>query len=361
MLPLIYLTGTPYQQGRQHAEVLREQIAHNLEVYFDCFEHEGKLTRSEVLQRAKQYGEAIATQNSHYYSAMVGVAAGAERTLAEIVALNIRYEILYYQNLEQHQDRRQKPDGCTAFAVAPQISVNGHLLLGDNWDWISRVLGAVLHTTEADGLRTLAFTEAGVVGGKIGLNSAGLGLAINGITSIHDDWKRLEKPFHVRCYEILRQRTFEDAMAVVTESNRACSANFLIAQTPDHIINIEAAPDVAYCTGVANNYLVHSNHFVSPKGAAHEPKTEDHHSSCHRYDRLHELLGSQIPITMAAIAGYLRDHTNHPEAICYHGEPVSPPEEEYSTVTSIIMDLNEQVMYLTDGLPCQNEYEAYEL
>ena len=35
---------------------------------------------------------------------------------------------------------------------------------------------------------TLAFTEAGIFGGKIGLNSAGLGLAINGITTVDDDW-----------------------------------------------------------------------------------------------------------------------------------------------------------------------------
>ena len=361
MLPLVHLTGTPYEQGRQHGDALRSQIAHNLRLYFNCFEHEGKLGRAEVLRRAQRYGEAIATQNRDYYYAMVGVAVGAGRTLPEIVALNIRYEILYYQNLENHRNQVNQPDGCTAFAVAPQISANGHLLIGDNWDWLSRVLGAVLHTTEPNGLQTLAFTEAGVVGGKIGLNTAGLGLAINGITSIHDDWKRLEKPFHVRCYEILRQQSFEDAIAVITQSNRACSANFLIAQTPLSVMDIEAAPDTVYCLGLTNGVLVHSNHFVDLDGALYDPQTEDHYSSYHRYTRMKELLGSQQPISLADIQKYLRDHTNHPEAICYHGQPTLPPEEPYSTVSSIIMDLNEQVMYLTDGLPCENEYQTYRL
>ena len=36
----------------------------------------------------------------------------------------------------------------------------------------------MLHTLEPGGLETLSFTEAGIVGGKIGLNSLGLGLTI---------------------------------------------------------------------------------------------------------------------------------------------------------------------------------------
>ncbi|MFL5805078.1 MAG: hypothetical protein ACJ8CR_25455 [Roseiflexaceae bacterium] len=29
-LPIVYLQGTPYEQGRQHGAALRERIAHNL-------------------------------------------------------------------------------------------------------------------------------------------------------------------------------------------------------------------------------------------------------------------------------------------------------------------------------------------
>jgi isopenicillin-N N-acyltransferase-like protein len=44
----------------------------------------------------------------------------------------------------------------------------------------SRSAGAVLHTTDDDSFETLAYTESGIVGAKIGLNTAGLGLCING-------------------------------------------------------------------------------------------------------------------------------------------------------------------------------------
>src|SRR5207248_6340613 len=158
-----------------------------------------------------------------------------------------------------------EPDGCTSFGVLPEAAANGHLLLGENWDWIPEVLGAVLHTREPDGLETLSFTEAGIVGGKIGLNSSGLGLAINGLLSTADDWSRLQSPFHLRCFDILRQRSFEAAKAIVTSTPRACSTNFLIAQTPDHVVDVEAAPESVRELGAIGGCAVHANHFLDPE------------------------------------------------------------------------------------------------
>ena len=192
-LPVLNLSGTPYEQGVQHGCELREHIAHNIQVYFERFEGQGGISRQEVVARSAKYGEAIAIQNPDYFASLRGVADGSGFSLDHLLALNVRYEILYYQ-----LSAKAMADGCTAFAVLPAASANGHLLMGQNWDWIPQVQGAVLHTTETNGLETISFTEAGIVGGKIGLNSAGLGLAVNGLHSTEDDWSRLSKPFHVR-------------------------------------------------------------------------------------------------------------------------------------------------------------------
>src|SRR5207248_4331350 len=123
------------------------------------------------------------------------------------------------------------PDGCTSFALLPSQTVNGHVLIGENWDWIPEVQGALLHSHDSESdLETLTFTEAGIVGVKIGLNSTGLGLAINGLLTTVDDWSRPVKPFHLRCYEILRCRTVSAASNVVRGQPRACSTNFVLAQ-----------------------------------------------------------------------------------------------------------------------------------
>ncbi|MDQ3810121.1 MAG: C45 family autoproteolytic acyltransferase/hydrolase, partial [Chloroflexota bacterium] len=194
VLPVLHLEGQPYDQGRQHGLALGDRIVDNLDLYFERFEREGRISASEAWRRAEHHLPGF--EGHPYLDAMRGVADGAGQDLVDILALNLRYELLYFQF-----GYNAMVDGCTSFGIQPEAAANGHLLLGQNWDWIPGVRGAVLHTLEADGLETLSFTEAGIVGGKIGLNSAGLGLAINGLLSSVDDWSRREPPFHLRCYE----------------------------------------------------------------------------------------------------------------------------------------------------------------
>ena len=91
---------------------------------------------------------------------MRGVADGSGFAPDDIAALQVRYEILYYQF--GHNALSEDVDGCTAFAVLPEASTNGHLLVGQNWDWIPQVQGAVLHATDPErDWKRWPFTEAG--------------------------------------------------------------------------------------------------------------------------------------------------------------------------------------------------------
>ena len=371
-LPVLHLSGTPYEQGLQHGRQLQKRIAHNLDVYFDRFLREGGVSREEVLARARRYAVAIAAQNGAYHEGMRGIAAGSGAAFEEIVALNVRYEILYYQYaVNALQNQISPTDGCTAFALNPVVTDNGHLVIGQNWDWIPDVQGAIVYATPGDvpgsGGRTppqtLAFTEAGILGGKIGLNTAGLGLVINGITSMSDDWARLDKPFHLRCYEILQQHTLADAVAVVTEGGRACSANYLVAQRPDRAVNLEAAPAVVNQIGWKEDVIVHANHFVDPEGiGVEEPRDDDYRRwSCRRQERLETLLRQKQPVSVGDLQQYLRDHETPPRTICRHEDPAAPIDEQYRTVTSIIIDLDESALHITDGPPCANAYQTLHL
>jgi isopenicillin-N N-acyltransferase like protein len=354
-LPVLHLDGTAYDQGLQHGRALRDRIAANLEVYFDRFLTEGQLPKDEARTRAQRYQPVL---DSHpYWDGMRGIADGSGQFLLDILVLNMRYELLYFQ-----YGFCAMVDGCTAFAVLPEASQNRHLLLGQNWDWIPQVQGAVVHTVEPDGLETLSFTEAGIVGGKIGLNSAGLGLAINGLLSTADDWSRLQPPFHLRCYEILRSRTFEPAVRIVTDQPRACSTNFLIAETPARVLDVEAAPQTVRRLSASEGYAVHTNHFLDPALLeVEEPPSERRPHSYHRQSRMQALLDARRPVAVADLEVALRDHDDHPDGICRHENAEDPPEEQYITLTSVIMDLEERSLRLTDGPPCEHLYEGYSL
>jgi isopenicillin-N N-acyltransferase-like protein len=288
---------------------------------------------------------------------MRGIADGSGHDPRDVLVLNMRYELMYFQF-----GVRAMVDGCTSFAVLPSASANGHLLLGQNWDWIPGVKGAVVHTVEPDRLETLSFTEAGIVGGKIGLNSTGLGLAINGLLTTSDDWSRLQAPFHLRCYDILRSVDFEAARQLVTGTPRSCSTNFLLAQTPDRVVDLEAAPDTLRELSAVNGCAVHANHFLDANLlAVTEPPFEWRPGSYHRQARMQDLLDARRPVAVGDLESALRDHDNYPDSICRHEEPEKHLADQCITVTSAVMDLDERSLRLTDGPPCEHTYEAYSI
>lgn len=369
-LPFVHLTGTPYEQGVTHGRELKARVAHNLDVYFDRFLREVGLDRPTVRGIAARYAEAISKQNPNYYAGMQGVATGGGFDLLDVAALNVRYEILYYQFGKlaiaqaeaRHLAGEAMADGCTAFAALPEATADGHLLVGQNWDWIPEVQGAIVRTTDADGFETLGFTESGIVGTKIGLNTAGVGLAINGMTAMNDDWSRLAKPFHVRCYEILRARTHADAVKVVTGEDRSCSTNFLIAQAPDQVVDVEAAPDKFGLLTCKDGCLTHANHFVDPASiGVEEAPSERREFSRMREHRLRDLLLARRPLTAFKIQEALKDTDNDPFGICRHRDLTMPPEEHYITVTAVVMDLHTRTLHLTDGPPDQAPYQTVSL
>lgn len=366
-LPFIELFDpTPHAQGVRHGRELQARVSHNVGMYFERFAREVGLDKSDVLDIAARYADAIKTQNADYYAGMQGVADGAGFPFLEIVALNVRYEILYYQfgkiALAAAAKAESPGDGCTAFALLPEATDSGHLIMGQNWDWIPETQGAVLHTRDADGWETLGYTEAGIVGTKIGINSSGVGLAINGMTTVTDDWARLAKPFHVRCYEILRARNFDDAVKVVTSEARSCSTNFLIAQAPNRVVDVEAAPDKIGMISCVAGCLTHANHFVDPASlGVEEAPNERRVFSRNRQARLRELLMARLPATVDGIADALRDTQDDPFGICRHRNPLETPENHYTTVTAVIMDLETRTLHLTDGAPDDVPFQTFAL
>lgn len=364
-LLIVDLEGIPYDAGREHGRRARPLIEENLRIYFDRFQREAKLAPAEVRARALRYLPVIDGTAPAYGEAMRGVSDGAHMPLADIAVLNARYEILYsqYSTINQAQAAKLSVDGCTAFAVTPDASADGHLWLGQNWDWFPQVRGVMLRVRQPGGLTVAAFTEAGIVGGKIGMNSAGLGLVINGLLSSRDDWSRLRTPFHVRTWRILHAHALDDAVNVITGEERSCSANFLLGQANGaaRVVNIEAAPEAACTLEPVAGLLAHANHFVDPDALqVWQPLAEEKTSTYRRARRMHELLlrgKERQELHAAGLMAMLRDHGGHPDSVCRHPNPALPEEERVETVVSVLEDLTARRMYIAAGTPCTTDYQ----
>src|SRR6267143_5584726 len=369
-LPVLNLKGSPYQIGYKHGKKARLEIEHNLEVYFHRFKSETELSHDVAIGRAAKFLEVINKASPEYAKTMKGVADGSGQEILDITALNVRYELMYSQFSKIGLKPVPRTFGCTAFATLPAAVENGHLMMAQNWDWIPEVKGIFLKVRNENGPDVLSFTEAGVVGGKIGLNSEGLGLLINGIVSSKDDWARLKKPFHVRCWEILRSKTLRKAGRIVSQSEPNCSANFILGQQKKtgkgKVIDIESAPEAVCEIEPERGAVAHTNHFSNPKIlGVKQVVDEERLSTLQRYKRIQRLLDRTVragkKLSLASAQSMLRDHYGKPESVCRHSNLKLPEYERYETVVSMIMDLPSRKLWAAMGSPCSTEYSLIKL
>lgn len=369
-LPVLTLKGSPHQIGYKHGKKARLEIERNLDVYFRRFKSETELSHEVAISRAAKFLDVINKVSPEYAETMKGVAAGSGQEILDITALNVRYELMYSQFSKIGLKPVQKTFGCTAFAALPTAVENGHLMMAQNWDWIPEVKGLFLKVRNENGPDVLSFTEAGVVGGKIGLNSEGVGLLINGIVSSNDDWARLKKPFHVRCWEILRSKTLGRAVKVIAQGQRNCSANFILGQQKSvglgKVVDIESAPEAVCELGPDRGALAHTNHFSNPrKLGVRQVLDEERLSTLQRYRRIQKLLNRTVrggqKLNLATAQNMLRDHYGKPESVCRHSNLKLPEYERYETVVSVVMDLYSRKLWATVGSPCTAEYQSHKL
>jgi len=96
-LPTLTLKGSPYQIGYKHGSKARQEIEHNLEIYFHRFKSETELSHDVAVSRAAKFLEVINKASPEYAVTMKGVAAGSNQEILDITALNVRYELMYSQ------------------------------------------------------------------------------------------------------------------------------------------------------------------------------------------------------------------------------------------------------------------------
>lgn len=374
-LTVLELGEDPRERGEIHGREMRGEIRANLATYLERFEAGGAKTAA-VMEQSEQWAAFIARDTPEYAAEMEGIAAGAALSLTEIAMLNARYELTYSvfgseaQTLNRpvilHEGREQ--EGCTAFGLLPDVTAEGHTIIGQTWDWLEKVHGHVfimrVQRSSKPGAGKpdfVGFTEAGIAGCKIGVNAAGIGLCVNGLVTPRDGANGLRKPFHVRCREILDAWTFDKALLPVVQTDRCCSANFLIGHADGEIIDIEATPDHCSYMYPRDGLVTHANHLVCETRVASEFERIAPHS-LYRANRLERLLRrASGGIGIGTIHDALSDHFSAPASICRHPDMTLPVPKRVISVTAAAIDLNTRTLYVTDGPPCQSDFQAVPL
>lgn len=349
---------TPYERGRTHGETYAAEIRENVDTYLRRFEH-NDIGETTARNHASRFVPIIEEANEEYAAGMRGVADGSDLPLEEIALVNVRYEIIFSAFSEQAEgvsrDGVPEPDGCTAFGVQQEATADGRPYIGQNWDWIPAVNTFLMDIRRPEKPNALALTEAGLVGGKFGMNEHGIGYVVNGLVSSEDGNQPHRTPSHVTHLELLDADRLSAAIGTVIGRNSPCSGNVLLGHPAGEMIDIESTPEQSYYLYPENGVLTHANHFESGQARGSFERIAPH-SLC-RGPRMRRLLEREAgSITTETLKSVLRDHFNEPSSICSHVDPGLPADEIGHTNASVIMDLENRRMLLTEGPPCESEY-----
>jgi isopenicillin-N N-acyltransferase-like protein len=347
----VYRVGSDsaFERGVQHGLQAREQVGATLDTYRQIFRDFVAIDWDEARRIGRAYAEPIERYDPAVAEEIRGVAEGSGFAHDEILALNARSEIALSARMV---------DGCTAFAAFGRAARRDTTVLAQNWDWRPSLRESmVVLLLDQPGKPSLTMlTEAGIVG-KLGFNSAGLGVCLNAIVT--DRLEAGATPLHVVLRGILDSRNLGEAVLAASRSGIACAANFLVAQHGNGALDVEAVPGDMDALLPERDVIAHTNHLVSPRlahvhclGKVAFPDTYP------RLARVRRLLEERWgEIDRGAAREILRDHANTPSSICRHlDENVEPEGRRIHSVFSLVIDLEERTLEVTDGPPCSAEY-----
>jgi isopenicillin-N N-acyltransferase-like protein len=343
----------PFERGLQHGRAARERVGASVATYRRMFQDFVGVDWDRAKAMGEAYGSAVAQFDEALLEEIRGIAAGSGFDTSEILALNARSEIALGPGII---------DGCTAVAAFGAATKDGSTLLCQNWDWRASQRDAfVALTISRPGRpRFTMLTEAGIIG-KIGFNERGLGVCLNAIVT--DEVRSDGTPLHVVLRGILESRSLGDAVETVSRGRIASAANFLIAQAGAGALDIEATPSRIDVLLPDRDALVHTNHLQSARLASVNdlgvnvlPDSYPRLATARRFVEQHH-----GRLDHAAMQDILRNHVNEPDSICRHEDKARDPEgTRLQSVFSVVMNLDRQSLWATDGPPCAADYVEFE-
>jgi len=351
--PLIEVSGTHHEMGRQIGEAARDQVQHsvsNARLLIDAAYGTLELTWKGAQIQSRKYLPFAEERYPQYVDEMRGIAEGANVSFDDIVVLNVM-EAVTMDAL--HLTR------CTSFAVNDERTADGHVLAAHNEDWVPEDENDVFVISARPDKEPpfLAMTYGGLLP-NVGFNAFGIAQLID---SVYPSDSRIGIPRLVVARAVLSSRRISGAIGRTLIEQRAAGYNHLLVHESGEMYSIEVSARKFEILYAHDGYMVHTNHFLDPQMKKVEKDPEELLSSRVRYFRASRLLHQNKQHTIKSLQAIQKDHVNIPNSICNHNIEGLDPLDREKTISAMVIDLTAREMHITWGNPCENAYHTYHL
>ena len=351
--PLVRVTGTHREMGRQIGEACRKQVQHGVEnsrkLVADAYQ-QLELTWEGAQIQARKYIPFAQERYPQYVEELAGIAEGSNVALDDLAVVN-GMEAVTMDAL--HLTR------CTSMAVNDDRTADGHVLMAHNEDWVPEDEDDVfiIHATPKNEPPFLAMTYGGLLP-NIGFNAYGIGQMCD---SVYPSDSRIGTPRVVVSRAVLSSRTPDDAIRHMLSAQRAAGYNHMLAHESGELYSVEVSARKFAILYGEDGYIVHTNNYISPVMQQVEREPEDLVASRIRYFRAMRLVKREEAHTIKTLQAIQRDHVNFSNSICNHSIDASNPLDREKTVNAMVFDLTAREMHIAWGNPCENPYHTYHL
>ncbi|WP_426362238.1 C45 family autoproteolytic acyltransferase/hydolase [Streptomyces sp. E-08] len=267
-------------------------------------------------------------------------AAGAERWT--VAAVGARTEIL--------AGCPQPGKGeCSTAVFAPAGAAPQTV---QTWDWHDLLVpDALLHRlTPAEGRTVKLFTEFGAPG-KIGVNSAGLGVHFNILFHVSDSGSG-GVPVHAVARRILDEAdTLGQAVEIASTARVSASTSLTVVTADGSAASLELSPaGLAVVPAGEDGWLLHTNHFLDAGLAAADTGPADS-MTVERLAHLRGVRATMPGLPPAERAAAFCGDAGADAVVCMRPDAHKPPHEQWGTLLTIGLDVTRCAIDYLAGAP----------
>jgi isopenicillin-N N-acyltransferase-like protein len=347
-------TADPFDRGVELGEFGAAQIAANVESYSELFEAVG-VGRDQLREIGMAALTRIAAWSGDLSAEIAGYAFGARVEPWMIGLLNARTEVLATVGAMGEGE-------CSTVVVLPP---SGAPRTVQTWDWhdVSNDETLVVKYVARAGHVVRYFTEFGIVG-KVGVNSAGIGVHFN-ILNHTADGDGIGVPVHVVARAVLdRATSLEEAIEIIGSAAVTASTVLTVVEFVNGVsraASVELSPaGVGVVHTPADGFLVHTNHFLDPV-LAHSEMVPPTSSSYPRLRLLHERHGALAAMDPLQRAVAMTVHESDGAPVCCHPDPAQTFENRWQTLLTISLDVENSALQFHEGGPCTATRETWQV